>query len=146
MERAFVEAYCGDGVSAREAAKRAGFASSASGFQLIRRPEVAKLIHEYQTAWLKSEGYSMAAAMVRRMLDPEEPGVPWNTRLGAAKVVFEQVTGKVAEGASKPLSEMTRDELADRLGQLQGELADRSKPVVIEAEPIDDQDESSLFE
>ena len=115
------------------AAKRAGYAHPESaGAHIMARPAVQAAIKERERDILVTELLPLAGKAIRDALTLE--GVPWGAKMKAVDIVHKQAYGEDASGSGKAPSEMTPDELAAALDKLKSELADRSRPAVIEHE------------
>jgi phage terminase small subunit len=139
QERAFVShvATTGDPVYA---AAIAGYKHpSRRAYHNLTKPELQTEIRKQQLARLHNDVLPMAINVLRAALDLDHAGVPWGSRVTAAKIVTDRVFNDAQTGANKDMADMTADELKERMAQLQGRLAEMAKPIVdASAEPVDD--------
>lgn len=142
QEKAFVEAYGTTGD--REYARfRANYRSTASAVQALQRPAIQAEIRKVQLERLHNDLLPAAVTVLRTALDLDYAGVPWGSRITAAKIVTDRVFNDAQSAASKDMADMTADELKERMAQLQNRLADIAKPVL---DHVDDAPEAGAFE
>jgi phage terminase small subunit len=105
----------------------------------LTKPAVQEEIRKQQLARLHNDVLPMAINVLRAALDLDHAGVPWGSRVTAAKIVTDRVFNDAQTGANKDMADMTADELKERMAQLQGRLAEMAKPIVdASAEPVDE--------
>jgi len=109
----------------------------------LSKPEVQAEIRKQQLARLHNEVLPMAINVLRAALDLDHAGVPWGSRVTAAKIVTDRVFNDAQSAAQKDMADMTADELKDRMAMLQDRLASLAKPIV---EHVDDAPEAGAFE
>lgn len=141
QEERFIDIMARTGCEPAEAAKLAAYKSSSAAAKLMDRPAVQAAIRERESAILVNELLPLATGVLRDALTA--PGVAWNHRLKAVDIVHKRAYASDDAGSGKAPSEMSPDELAAALDKLKSELADRSRPPVIEHEP---EPESGVFD
>jgi len=135
QEIAFVKAVSESG-NPRAAAKAANYKSSAAVTEVMLRPAIQAAIRDHELAIIHNELLPIANKTLRYAL--ENGAVPWGAKMKAVEIVHKRVFGDVDDGKGKTPAEMTPEELSATLDKLKSELADRARPAVIEAEPIDE--------
>lgn len=129
-EEAFISLVC-DGKPVQDAAEEAGY-SRAYGSTLAKRPKIQQEIYRRIATFFTSEAAPRAAKFLFDVVTDDK--APAKVRLDAAKDILNRagfMPHSKDEKASdrKELNEMTPDELRAKIGQIEGELADRATPV-----------------
>lgn len=117
------------------AAKEAGFRHPATQASMVaKRPGVRAAVLEAQLDALHNDILPLAVAAHRRLLT--DPKTPAGAVAQAVKLAYDRTLG-LQEGASeKEPHEMTPEELANAIGNLERIKAERARPVLeLEAEP-----------
>jgi phage terminase small subunit len=127
--RAFVRSYVEHG-NARIAALEAGFSESSADTYadtLLRNPEVNAYLVEHFNRVLP-QGNLAAYRVLRKIAENE--ALPAAARVTAARTVLEVggVLGRKTPD-SKPIEEMTGEELRGMIDMVERELGNRAKPV-----------------
>ncbi len=125
-ERAFVDAYTANGGNREKAEKTAKLAPR-SGYQILARPEIQRAITQQQTARLTSDALPLAVQTLVDIMGNAK--APAGARVQAAKVVIDRAMPLHEDGRAKELHEMTPDELAAAISQLETAAAALAKPV-----------------
>lgn len=144
QERQFVEAYgaTGDRAFARF---KANYRSEASVTQALARPAIQAEIRQRELARLHNDLLPASMNVLASALNMETAGVPWGSRITAAKIVQDRVFSPAESAGRKDLSDMSAEELKAAMAELQGRLANMAKPV-IEAEQPSTIDEPGAFD
>lgn len=129
QEERFIEVMAKTGDPAA-AAKLAAYKSPSSAAKLMDRPAVQAAIRDRELAMINNELLPLANATLKRAL--QEDSVPWGAKMKAVDIVHKRAFSDQEGGSGKAPSEMSPDELAAALDKLKSELADRSRPPVIE--------------
>ena len=116
-QAAFVEGYVSGGLSAGEAARRAGFLGEAESWRLVRIPHVQAAIHAARAALISGDGARLAWRTMSRLME-EGSGSPPAIQFQAARWVLEAsgqgLAARIAERGIEPeraLAEMSLGEL-----------------------------------
>lgn len=146
QEHVFIDAMVQSG-DKPYAAHRAGYKHpDVNGYLIAKRPAVDQEIRERAMARLFNEGVPLA---IGTLIDIAGNGkAPWNSRVAASKEILAAADRERGAGATaKEPHEMTNDEIAARLAQLEAQeialttiAADRARPV--EQMPAIDDEES----
>jgi phage terminase small subunit len=160
QQRAFILHYTSDPHSignGAEAARRAGYSHRSAGElarQLLEKPHVREAIDQANRHALGGRISTKAVALLERVLDDET--APLKTRVEAAKTVLdragilapsvgERMLSAARNGRTKPIFEMTVEEIRDEIQRLESEtkelegLSLSSSPVVLEGEAVEGQ-------
>lgn len=143
QERTFIDTTAATG-NPVYAAAIAGYKhpnARASGY--LAKPTIQAEIRKVQLERLHNEVLPMAVDVLRTALDLDHAGVPWGSRITAAKIVTDRVFNDAQSGQRKDVADMTADELKDAMQDLQSRLANMAKPIV-DATPA--QPEAGAFE
>jgi len=136
QQQRFVEVMVETGNATYSAAK-AGYSSpQPRGSQNMQTPAIQEAVRAAQVARLHNDLLPKALGALDDALT--KPAIATKDRIQAAKVVIQYAFGDRAGGAMKSPAEMSPDEITQALEWLKSELADRARPAVIEAEPIDE--------
>ena len=121
-QAAFVEGFVSGGLSASEAAKRAGFVGENEGWRLVRIPAVQAAIGSARSALISGDGARLAWRTMARLME-DGSGSPPAVQFQAARWVLEAsgqgLAARIAERGVEPeraLAEMS-------LGELEGFIA-----------------------
>lgn len=129
QELAFVDVMAATG-DPTYAAQKAGYSSpQPRGSQNMANPAIQAAVREKEHHTLIKDLLPKATLALSRALDVP---VPTGVTMKAVDIVFKRAYGEEAGGIGKAPSEMSPDELAAALDKLKSELADRSRPPVIE--------------
>lgn len=129
QQRAFVEVMAATN-DATYAAQRAGYAQpQPRGSQNMANPAIQAAVREKEHHTLVADLLPKATRALSRALDTQNPT---GVTMKAVEIVMKRAYGEEAGGIGKAPSEMSPDELAAALDKLKSELADRSRPAVIE--------------
>jgi len=127
QERAFIEAYVETG-SAKAGAAAAGYTfPKTAGHTVLARPAIKEAIALHALEKLQKEILPIALRVHAELLT--DPKVPAGAKVQAVKLAYDRALGPESAD-SKPLHEMTGEELAASLDRVRRELADRAKPVI----------------
>lgn len=135
QEETFVKAVSESGNPAA-AARAAKYKSAGAVSLVMARPAIQAAIRDRELAIIHNELLPIANKTLRYAL--ENGAVPWGAKMKAVEIVHKRVFGDVDDGKGKTAAEMTPEELSATLDRLKSELADRARPAVIDAEPIDE--------
>jgi phage terminase small subunit len=132
QERAFAHEYAATG-DKTYAATVAGYGSPRQrGIDAIARPGVLDEIRKVQVTKLFQEALPAAVnCLVSIITDPKAAA---GARVQASKVVLDRTLGLTEDGAGKEPHEMTSEELAKAIGEMERVAFERAKPV--ESAPI----------
>lgn len=111
----------------------------------LAKPAIQAEIRARELARLHNDLLPASMNILALALNEATPGVPWGSRITAAKIVQDRVFSPAESAGRKDLSDMSADELKAAMAELQGRLANMAKPV-IEAEPSSTIDEPSAFD
>lgn len=126
QERIFTKAYAASG-DAATAALKAGYARQDQGYVVARRSGVAEEVRKLALARLTSEALPIAVAtLIEVMTDKNQRG---SARNMAAKIVIDRTLGEKGGADGKEAHELTGEELARAIEDLEREAAARAKPV-----------------
>jgi hypothetical protein len=123
----------------KDAARSSGYAAE-SGYNLMRQPRVAEAIARQLAVVAAGELGPKALNVIRIILDSETASE--RTKLDAAKTLLDRI-GVVApkDAGNAPeddVDAMSRDQLEDKIRELQDKIADQAKPV--KAQELDHED------
>lgn len=150
----FVLAIADDGLSIKDAAERAGYAIP-TGYDLSRQPRIAFAIQERVHWILRTNDAPAARRTLYNIMMDETASKP--ARIECAKTLLSRAGyGEIKGGqaatsdpADKPLSELTGAELAQRIEQINKEMAQRmaaAKVIEGECEPVTGQDTAQVHD
>lgn len=124
-------------------AQQAGYAQPAVGaHRALARPLVHAEIARVQTELLFSEALPAAVKCLVDIITSDK--APAGARVQAAKLVMDRTLGATDALGGKEPHEMTGEELANAINQLERIAAERAKPTQLEASPI--VEPGSIFE
>lgn len=103
----------------------------------LAKPAIQAEIRARELARLHNDLLPASMNVLAAALNMETAGVPWGSRITAAKIVQDRVFSPGESAGRKDLADMSADEIKDQLAELQGRLADIAKPIV-DAEPNPD--------
>lgn len=132
LQNALVFAVC-DGMSPKDAARKAGYAMGESGNAALRLPNVISAIHSEISRRIVSEGAPLGLKILLEL--GRDPTVPGAVRRACARDLMAMAghvapkASEAAPGGSKPLHEMTSDELRGTIDRLESELGARATVV-----------------
>lgn len=136
QERSFVDTVAATG-NPVYAAAIAGYKhphARASGY--MAKPTIQAEIRARELARLHNDLLPASMNVLAAALNMDTAGVPWGSRITAAKIVQDRVFSPGESAGRKDLADMSADEIKDQLAELQGRLADIAKPIVeAEANP-----------
>lgn len=133
QERAFAEAMALSG-SQKLAMKAAGIKHQPHASVMAARPGVQQAIVDLQIAALHNELLPLAVAAHRRLLT--DPKTPAGAVATAVKLAYDRTLGLQEHTGEKEPHEMTPEELANAIRNLERIKADMARPVLeLEAEP-----------
>lgn len=154
-ERVFAEVYAVTG-DREYAGAKAGYAVPASGAsQALQRPAVQAEIARIQQEKLFSTVLPLAVQVhTQILLDPKAPA---GARVQAVKLAYDRTLGLSEAMGGKEAHEMTAEEIAKAIEQLQRVAADRAKPVIegeassideepLEEEPLEEVEKGGIFD
>ncbi len=128
-ERTFAKAYAATADRAL-ASVAAGYAQVREADRNLARPEVQAEIARHQTARLFNEALPIAVnTLISVMTDSAAPA---GARVQASKVVIDRTLGEAGAGQAKEPHEMTAEELAKRIDEMERIAAARAKPAAPE--------------
>jgi hypothetical protein len=136
QEERFIDLMARGDIEPAEAAKLAAYKSSGAASKLMDRPAVQAAIREREAAIVVNELLPLANRVLKTALTSD--AVPWGAKMKAVDIVHKRAFADDAGGSGKAPSEMTPDELAAALDKLKSELADRSRPAVLDLEPVEE--------
>ena len=126
------------GDSAREAARAVGYADHKA---LVANPQVRLAMIEALQAQLTSDILPLCINVLRQALTSDDLSLDKRATIAKDLAIKTLVSGaekaKENNGLTKPLHELTRDELRSQIEKLQSEVAERAKPAVIDAQAFD---------
>ena len=126
QEQTFVQRFAATG-DAREAAQAAGYKSRASEHQLTLRPQIMAEIGRVQAERLMIEGLPAAVECLIGLV--RNSHAPAGARVRASEVIIHRTIGDKSDGREKEPHEMTAEDIAKRLDELERLAASRAKPV-----------------
>lgn len=142
QEQAFAAAYASTGDQTYAAAK-AGYGSPrVRGYDVAARPAVQAEIARVQQERLFSE--ALPAAVQCLISIATDPKAAAGARVQASKVILDRTLGIDEAMKGKEPHEMTPDELAKAIEQLQRLASDKARPIV-ELEAIDEGAAGDVF-
>lgn len=124
-ETKFIEAYSEHG-DRKKAEKAAGLALN-SGYAVLARPEIQKQIVQRQTARLTSDALPTAVETLIEIMGNKK--APAAARVQASKVVLDRALPVDGGGRLKELHEMSPEEIAQSIAQLEQKAAHMAKDV-----------------
>lgn len=134
QEKAFVTAYAMTGDKAG-AARAAGYSQpSRDAGRVLARPEIHAEIARIQTQRLFEEALPAAVNCLVSIITSDK--APAGARVQAAKVVMDRTIGAGDVANGKQAHEMTGEELARAIAELERIASDRAK--VVNADPAPD--------
>lgn len=126
-ERVFAHQFAATG-DKTYAATKAGYSQPAVGaHRALAKPEVNSEIARIQSERLFQEALPLAVSCLVGLLRNDK--APAGARVQAAKVVFDRTLGTQDGVGGKEPHEMTGEELARAIAELERVAADRAKPV-----------------
>lgn len=128
-ETAVVQAFA-ETESVQFARMKGQYRSDQAVYQALQRPAVQAEIRKVQLERLHNDLLPAAVTVLRTALDLDHAGVPWGSRITAAKIVTDRVFNDAQSGQRKDVADMTADELKDAMQDLQSRLANMAKPIV----------------
>lgn len=146
QEKAFAASYAETGNS-RYAATKAGYSSpDQRASQALQRPAVQAEIARRQQELLFSQVLPLAVQVHLKILADEK--APAGARVQAVKLAYDRTLGLNEAMGGKEAHEMTAEEIAKAIEQLQRVAAERARPVMdLQAEAMDEPGtEGSIFE
>lgn len=132
QQQVFAKAYAGHG-DAQAAAIVAKYSHGKTGYHIMQNPAVASEVRKIQQRRLTNEALPAAVnCLIEIVNDKEQRG---STRVAAAKVILSQTLGDRGEAGGKEPHEMSSDELARAIKELEQAAADRAKDVTPGLDP-----------
>ena len=124
-EKLFVAAMLEHG-DPKKAEKAAGYLGDMR-FQVLARPEIQQEITQRQLARITSEVLPLAVGVHLEILKNSK--APAAARIQAVKLAYDRAFPDTGDGRGKDLHEMTPDELAQLIGNLESIQASTAKDV-----------------
>ncbi len=128
----------------QQAACRAAGLHPGGASRIMQRPQIQAAIRQRQIARMNNEALPLAVDAVLSIL--QDPAVNATARVGAARLVFDRVLGKEAQGpdTTKDLHEYTPEEMdaaiakLDRAIEARGQATEDAQLIENKAEPVPD--------
>lgn len=98
--------------------------------QNLAKPAIQAEIRARELARLHNDLLPASMNILALALNPNTAGVPWGSRITAAKIVQDRVFSPAESAGRKDLSDMSADELKAAMQELQDRLANMAKPVI----------------
>ena len=124
-ETDFVDRYVATG-SRAQAEKEAGYVPG-GGRHVLYRPEIQARIVAEQQARVVMEGVPLAIDTLLQAMRAEK--APWSARITAAKIIMDKGLPTEDGARGKELHEMTPEEIAQAIANLEGMAATMAKPI-----------------
>lgn len=124
-EIAFIEAYSEH--NDRKKAEKQAKLRPGSGYPILSRPEIQKQIVQRQTARLTSDALPTAVETLIEIMGNRK--APAAARVQASKVVLDRALPVHGDGRLKELHEMTPEEIAQSIAQLEQKALTMAKDV-----------------
>lgn len=115
-EERFVEHFSEHG--SREEAEAAAGMAPGSGYDMLARPEIRKMIVQRENAVLLGDALPLAMSTIIEIMQNSK--APASARVQAAKIVLDRAMPQDEVGREKELHEMTPEEIAERIARLEG--------------------------
>ena len=142
-ETAFVQAFVATG-NKHMAARMAGYKNvPMAASRNLRNPAILAEIARHQTERLFSDALPLAINCLIELV--RNPKAPAGARVQAAKVIMDRTLGDGETKAAREPHEMTGEELARAIAELEAAAAARAKPREAEARIIDADQTPDLF-
>jgi phage terminase small subunit len=122
-----------------KASELAGLSGSAHGYMILKRPHIRREMQRRQTDMLHNELVPLSLQHLKRVLAPNSTAADRDKNQAANIVLKEAASQKILDATNdKPVAEMTKAELDEKLQNLLLELSNRAAPVtpMIEIEAI----------
>lgn len=110
------------------AAQAAGYSHKTTGYEVLRRPEVAAAVKAGTLARLSAEACPLAVGRLIRILSDDS--LPASAHVTAAKVVLDRVLPNGALPSERDIHEMSADELAAAAATARRMMAVLQAPLV----------------